>query len=290
MKRTSLTLAVILASTIATAQAADLNTDAKKVGYTLGSDIGKTLLEMNDDVSKSNVDYDSVLAGIKDAYDKKELALSDDEMSEVMKKFAKARQEEMKAKAEKMIAESKEKSQKFLEDNAKKDGIKVTKSGLQYKVIKEGTGATPNSNDDVAVQYEGRLIDGTVFDSSKSHGDKPVEFNIQQVIPGWVEGLQLMKEGGQYTFYIPADLAYGEMGQPQAGILPESALVFDITLEKVKPAKKDEKSTTEKATDAVKDAAANVAEKAKEAASATTDAVKDAAKSTTDAVKEAVSK
>lgn len=235
MKKTSkitLALAIVAISSTTLAQTTKLDTDAEKVGYTIGVDIGKTFAEMNTD-SKNNVDFNALIIGIRDAYENRELALNKDEMTKVLQTFSQKRQEEMKAKAEAMVKEAKEASEKFLADNAKKDGVKTTSSGLQYKVVKEGSGKQPGPNDDVSVQYEGRLIDGTVFDSSEKNGGKPVEFNVQDVIPGWVEGLQLMKEGSTYTFYIPAKLAYGDFGQPQAGIMPSTALVFDVTLEKV---------------------------------------------------------
>lgn len=230
MKKLILVTLVAAAAGSALAVDAGLKSDDQKVGYAIGTDIGKTFAEMNAD--GNNVNFDALLAGIHDAYEKKELKMSPEEMETAMRDFAQKRQAQLKAKAEKALADNKAASEKFLEENAKKDGVKTTASGLQYKIIKEGTGAAPKANDDVTVEYEGRLIDGKVFDSSKNSG-KPVTFNVQEVIPGWVEGLQLMKEGSEYTFYIPAKLAYGDYGQPQAGIMPGSALVFDVKLVKV---------------------------------------------------------
>lgn len=120
----------------------------------------------------------------------------------------------------------------FLEENRSKDGVHTTASGLQYTVNKEGSGKQPSADDVVSVHYEGRLIDGTVFDASRKHGDQPVSFPLNGVIPGWTEGVQLMKEGAQYTFFIPAELAYGDNGVPGA-IPPGSTLVFDVELVKV---------------------------------------------------------
>ena len=102
-------------------------------------------------------------------------------------------------------------------------------------MLKEGTGAQPKATDIVAVQYEGKLLDGKVFDSTAQHGGQPAVFPLNQVIPGWTEGLQLMKEGGKYRFYIPSKLAYGEQGAPQGGIEPHSVLIFDVDLLKVNP-------------------------------------------------------
>jgi len=116
----------------------------------------------------------------------------------------------------------------FLQENAKKPGVKTTKSGLQYLVLKEGKGKSPSANSNVRVHYEGRLIDGTVFDSSIAR-QQPVDFRTTQVITGWTEGLQLMKVGAKYRFFIPADLAYGQIGSGDI-IEPNSTLIFDIEL------------------------------------------------------------
>ena len=120
---------------------------------------------------------------------------------------------------------------KFLEENAQKEGVKVTASGLQYVVEKEGEGAQPTAEDEVTVHYTGRLLDGTVFDSSVNRGE-PATFPLNRVIPGWTEGVQLMKEGGKYVFFIPSDLAYGPQGVPGA-IPPHSTLIFEVELIKV---------------------------------------------------------
>ena len=117
---------------------------------------------------------------------------------------------------------------KFLEENAKNDSVKVTASGLQYMVLKEGTGAKPGPTDTVSVMYTGTLIDGTVFDKSM----EPISFPLNGVIAGWTEGLQLMSEGSEYRLFIPSELAYGEKGQGST-ILPNSALIFDVQLIKV---------------------------------------------------------
>ncbi len=120
----------------------------------------------------------------------------------------------------------------FLEANRNASGVQTTASGLQYRAVKEGSGKQPSASDVVTVEYEGRLIDGTVFDSTAKHGGAPVSFPLNGVIPGWTEGLQLMKEGAEYTLFIPAELAYGEQGVPGA-IPPNSTLVFDVKLVKV---------------------------------------------------------
>lgn len=123
--------------------------------------------------------------------------------------------------------ENLKKGQEYLELNAKKEGVKVTSSGLQYEVLKEGTGKSPKSTDNVKCHYEGRFIDGTVFDSSYKRGT-PAVFALNQVIRGWTEGLQLMKEGAKYRFTIPYQLGYGPYGT--SGIPPYSVLIFDVEL------------------------------------------------------------
>ncbi len=125
-----------------------------------------------------------------------------------------------------------EKGQQFLKENAKLEGVKTTSSGLQYKVLREGSGKQPAATDTVEVNYEGKLINGTVFDSSYKRGES-ISFPLNQVIPGWTEGVQLMKEGAKYQFYIPSNLAYGSRGAGGA-IGPDETLIFDVELIKVK--------------------------------------------------------
>jgi FKBP-type peptidyl-prolyl cis-trans isomerase len=122
-----------------------------------------------------------------------------------------------------------EKGEAFLKDNAKKEGVKTTASGLQYKVLKEGTGKAPKATDNVKVHYKGTLLDGTEFDSSYKRGE-PATFPLNRVIPGWTEGVQLMKEGAKYQFTIPSKLAYGERGTPGGPIPPNATLIFEVEL------------------------------------------------------------
>jgi FKBP-type peptidyl-prolyl cis-trans isomerase len=120
----------------------------------------------------------------------------------------------------------------FLKENAKKEGVKTTPSGLQYKVLKEGEGKSPKATDNVRVHYRGTLLNGTEFDSSIKRGE-PAEFPLNHVIKGWTEGVQLMKEGAKYQFFIPANLAYGERGTPGGPIGPNETLIFEVELLKV---------------------------------------------------------
>lgn len=132
-----------------------------------------------------------------------------------------------------LLAQSaKERGEKFLEENAGKEGVKTTASGLQYEVIKEGTGKSPKATDTVVVHYRGTLLDGTEFDSSFKRNE-PAEFPLNRVIPGWTEGVQLMKEGAKYRFFIPSKLGYGSRGAGRA-IGPDETLIFEIELLKVR--------------------------------------------------------
>ena len=121
----------------------------------------------------------------------------------------------------------------FLKENAKKEGVKTTASGLQYKVLKEGEGKSPKATDTVKVHYKGTLIDGKEFDSSYKRGE-PIEFPLNRVIPGWTEGVQLMKEGAKYQFTIPSKIGYGERGTPGGPIPPNATLIFEVELIQVK--------------------------------------------------------
>ncbi len=136
--------------------------------------------------------------------------------------------EAKEAKTEKLYGENRRAGEQFLAENAKKEGVVTTESGLQYKVLVEGKGEKPQASDRVKVNYEGRLVDGTVFDSSAKHGDKPLEFRANQVIKGWTEALTLMPVGSKWELYIPYDLAYGE--RDSGKIKPYSALVFTVEL------------------------------------------------------------
>ena len=158
------------------------------------------------------------------AFDGKETKLSLEDANKII-------QEYLQELTEKKAAEIKAVGQKFLEENKKNANVKETASGLQYVVEKEGTGAQPSATDEVTVHYTGKLLDGTVFDSSVNRGE-PATFPLNRVIPGWTEGVQLMKEGAKYTFFIPSDLAYGPQGVPNA-IPPHSTLIFDVELIKV---------------------------------------------------------
>lgn len=196
----------------------------------MGMDIGSSLKQMKD--QGAEIDMKVFIEALQASYDGKENKMTEVQAQEVMMKFLKEQQ--VKA-AEKLQADAKanlEKGEAFLKENATKEGVKTTASGLQYKITKEGDGKQPKKDDIVVVEYEGRLIDGTVFDSSKANGG-PVTFPVSQVIPGWAEGIQLLKEGSEATFYIPSKLAYRDQVMPGGKIGPNSTLVFDVKLVKI---------------------------------------------------------
>jgi FKBP-type peptidyl-prolyl cis-trans isomerase FklB len=174
-----------------------------------------------------SINADDFAEALRDVYEDKEKKMSYDEAKKVVQDFF----TELEANAGAM---NEELGKKFLEQNAQQEGVKVTESGLQYLVLKEGNGAKPGPNDVVTVHYTGRLIDGTVFDSSVERGE-PATFAVGQVIPGWVEGLQLMSEGAAWRLFIPSNLAYGPHGT--GPIQPNSTLVFDVQLIKVESKK-----------------------------------------------------
>ncbi|MGP9556916.1 FKBP-type peptidyl-prolyl cis-trans isomerase [Psychrobacter sp. AOP7-A1-24] len=199
---------------------------SEKIGYSLGF----MMAEGNKDAVK-DLDLNTFEKGFRDGYEGNESALTQEQMQQVLMDYQKEQEEQFVEEMETKATENKAAGTKFLAENAKKEGVKQTESGLQYKVIEAGTGQSPEATDVVEVNYEGKLIDGTVFDSSYERGE-PIEFPLNQVIAGWTEGLQLMKEGGKYEFYIPSDIAYGEAGN--AGIEPNSTLIFTVELLAVK--------------------------------------------------------
>ena len=199
------------------------SSEAEKIGYSFGYLMGRS----NADTLK-DIDLEAFSQGLKEAAAGKKSSLSDEEMTQVLTQF-KRQSDAKELIALKQKAEENAKVGKaFLQENAKKPGVKTTKSGLQYLVLKAGKGKSPSANSNVRVHYEGRLIDGIVFDSSIAR-QQPVDFRTTQVITGWTEGLQLMKEGAKYRFFIPADLAYGQIGSGDV-IESNSTLIFDIEL------------------------------------------------------------
>ncbi len=199
-----------------------------KLSYALGLGIGQQLKQMGlKDVLKVEDFSQSIIDVLTDA----DLKVSHAEGQKIVNDFFQKLEDVKRAEAAEAGKAAKADGEKFLAENAKKAGVITTASGLQYEVLTEGTGKKPKATDKVRCHYEGRLIDGTVFDSSYQRNE-PADFGLQQVIAGWTEGVQLMAEGAKYRFYIPYMLAYGE-GGAGALIPPFSALIFDVELIKV---------------------------------------------------------
>ena len=198
-----------------------------KVSYALGIGIGRQLSQMG----AADLNIDDFAQAIKDVI-AGDLKLGDAEEQQIVQEFFAKQEEKQKAEAAEKGKAAKQDGEKFLAENGKKEGVITTASGLQYQVLREGNGQSPKATDTVECHYEGTLIDGTKFDSSYDRG-QTATFPLNQVIAGWTEGLQLMKEGGKYRFFIPYELGYGERGAG-ASIPPFSTLVFDVELVSVK--------------------------------------------------------
>jgi FKBP-type peptidyl-prolyl cis-trans isomerase len=225
MKSTSLTVllaALGLATPLFAQNAPDLKDPQQRLSYAIGTQMGSSMRSQG-----VEVDPKALAAGLSDALAGKP-GMTDAEIKDVMTAFRDQMMAKMQAKQAVDGEKNVKASEEFLAANAKKDGVKATASGLQYKVIKSGTGKSPGPKDTVKVHYHGTLPDGTVFDSSVDRKE-PVTFPVDGVIPGWTEALQLMKEGDKWQIVIPAKLAYGEQGAPPK-IGPNTALVFDVEL------------------------------------------------------------
>ena len=213
--------------TMGSAAAVDLKKDESRFGYSLGYNMGKGL-----SADFPNIDMESLKKGMDAAIAGEKSKLSEEDMRAAIQagqsKAMEARKERLAAKGKENLEDGK----KFLAANGKKKGITTTDSGLQYEVVKKGEGKSPKAEDTVSVHYHGTLPDGTVFDSSVDRGT-PASFALNRVIPGWTEGVQLMKEGAKYRFYVPANLAYGERS-PSPKIGPNQVLIFDVELLEVK--------------------------------------------------------
>ena len=188
-----------------------------KISYAIGLSMGQNLLGSG----VTSLEYADLAAGIKDVLEKNQPQITYQEAQQVLGKFF----SELEAK---IAGEAKAAGEAFLAENAKREGVKVTESGLQYEVLEATIGQKPKATDKVRVHYEGTLIDGTVFDSSYKRGES-ITFGLNQVIKGWTEGLQLMSIGSKYKLYLPYNLAYGERGAG-ANIPPYAALIFTVEL------------------------------------------------------------
>lgn len=198
-----------------------------KLSYALGIGIGSQLAGMG----AKGLNIDDFAQAVKDVISGTPLKVDNAEAQSLVQAFFKEQEDKQRAAAAEAGKVAKAAGESFLADNAKKEGIVVLPSGLQYQVLKEGNGKKPSATDQVKCHYEGTLIDGTIFDSSYQRNE-PATFGLNQVIAGWTEGVQLMSEGAKYRFFIPYNLAYGERGAG-AQIPPFAALVFDVELLKV---------------------------------------------------------
>jgi len=225
MKFTRLSIVAVLTfaiSALAEDKPPQLKDLKDKASYAIGLNVGFNFKRQNVDLSQ-----DAFIAGMKDALNNRKPLLSEQEVRETMMAFEKDIQQKQQQTAQKNQGDS----DKFLTENKSREGVKTTTSGLQYKVLKEGTGAQPKASDTVTVNYRGTLLDGTEFDSSYKRG-QPATFPVGGVIKGWTEALQMMKVGSKYQLFIPPNLAYGE--QARGSIPPNALLTFDVELMDVK--------------------------------------------------------
>ena len=199
-----------------------------KLSYALGHNIGHQLIGMG---LKESLNVEDYAAAIADVMQGRQPKMSHEEVQQVLEHYFTELEQRQQAEAAERGKAAKSEGEDFLAENKKRAGVVTTPSGLQYEIVKEGNGRQPKASDTVQCHYEGTLIDGTVFDSSYRRG-MPAEFGLRQVIAGWTEGVQLMKEGSIFKFYIPYNLAYGERGAG-ADIPPYAALIFTVELIKV---------------------------------------------------------
>lgn len=195
-----------------------------KVSYALGLGIGQQLAQMG----ASDLNIDDFADAIKDVINGNELKVPHKDAQTIVQEYFRQQEERINAIRAEQGKAAKAEGEKFLAENGKKEGVVTLKSGLQYEVLREGNGKKPKATDQVKCHYEGTLINGQVFDSSYKRNE-PAVFPLNQVIPGWTEGLQLLQEGAKYRFYIPYILAYGESGAG-GSIPPFATLIFDVEL------------------------------------------------------------
>jgi FKBP-type peptidyl-prolyl cis-trans isomerase FklB len=229
MNRLIICLAAVLIASIGLAQDKQVLKDQKDKGsYSIGIQLGTSLKKGN-----MEVNADMLLRGLKDGLSGAKPLLNEEQVKETMAALQKEMVEKQAAIQKELAAKNEAAGAKFLAENKKKEGVKTTASGLQYKVMKEGTGASPKETDTVITNYKGTTLEGTEFDSSYKRNE-PATFPVNRVIKGWTEGLQLMKPGAKYQFFIPAALAYGRLPRQPRGIPPQVFQAVELALLPVK--------------------------------------------------------
>lgn len=204
------------------------NKELDRISYALGLSMGNNFRASG--IQTLNVQ--DFADGVAAVFYGSQPKMTYDEAKEEIQKFFTEMEKQQRAEAEKMAVANQAAGEAFLSENGKRENVKTTPSGLQYEILAEGDGPCPETTDQVEVHYTGKLLDGTVFDSSVDRG-VPATFGVTQVIPGWVEALQLMKAGSKWRLYIPSNLAYGPAGTPGGPIGPNQTLIFDVELLKV---------------------------------------------------------
>lgn len=218
---------VLLASRVNSEEELALKTYKDKLSYSMGLDIGRGLKRQSIDV-----DPEIMARGLRDAFANGKPLLTDSEIRKIKEEFQKELTARHQEQSKIIVEKNKKEGEEFLAENKKKKDVVTLPSGLQYRIITEGTGKIPKANDTVVVNYRGTLIDGTEFDSSYRRGE-PATFTVSGIIPGWVEALQLMKEGSKWQLFVPSNLAYGERGTE--GIIgPNATLIFEVELISIK--------------------------------------------------------
>ena len=223
MRRASGTLISAGTFLLAACSGGTPDTLSERASYAIGLDMGNSVEQMGGDV-----DLDMLIQGLRDALGEQEPQMDQQEIAEVMQEFFQQMQETNAARQQELMESNSQAGETFLAQNRTKGGVVETPSGLQYEVLTEGTGLFPSATNQVTVHYEGKLLDGKVFDSSYERGE-PASFRLNGVIAGWTEGVQLMKVGSKFRFFIPPNLGYGENGAGQ-DIGPNATLIFEVEL------------------------------------------------------------
>ena len=223
MRRASGTLTSAGTFLLAACSGGTPETLAERASYAIGLDMGNSVEQMGGDL-----DLDILIRGLRDALGEQEPQMDQQETAQVMREFFQQLQEANALRQQELMETNRLDGEAFLAENRTKVGVVATPSGLQYEVLTEGTGQSPSATNQVTVHYEGRLLDGNVFDSSYERGE-PAVFRVSGVIAGWTEGLQLMKVGSKFRFFIPPNLGYGENGTGE-DIGPNATLIFEVEL------------------------------------------------------------